>query len=243
MLVLVNLDSARSRRERMLTQLGDLPHERIGIDGRHLGANRLDRLARELFPQLSFDHDRLSGAEAGCWLSHLSAWRGLLDRPQLPACAMIEDDLRLHPRFGELTAALVSRPQRELVFLGTSSRNLSSRGSTALADGFVLARPVGAIFNTWGYVIRRDACARIVERLDQIAWPIDHVLGGRITRLAPERAVIVPALVDEDPESGHRSQIEPHTFRLDRARWIEHARRRLLQSVVGDLYAHLHRWL
>jgi hypothetical protein len=44
-------------------------------------------------------------------------------------------------------------------------------------------------------------------------------------------------------QSEQRSQIEPCTRRIDRAPWVERSRRRLLNSVVGDLYAGIHRWL
>ncbi|MBK7333702.1 MAG: hypothetical protein IPI87_15775 [Betaproteobacteria bacterium] len=43
-------------------------------------------------------------------------------------------------------------------------------------------------------------------------------------------------MVAEDTALARASQIQPHTFRLDRARLLEYARRRLLGSRVGDLY-------
>jgi hypothetical protein len=55
--------------------------------------------------------------------------------------------------------------------------------------------------------------------------------------------VLQPAVIEEDPWSGARSQIEPTTFRLDRVALVESARRRLLASRAGDLYYKLYRFL
>ena len=52
-----------------------------------------------------------------------------------------------------------------------------------------------------------------------------------------------PALVTEDAGLAVRSQIEPHTHRLDRWKMIERTRRRLLSGRLGDLYSALYRWM
>jgi len=78
--------------------------------------------------------------------------------------------------------------------------------------------------------------------------PIDQdmITGRQILQLAQgerERGDSVqPPMVSEDPELGIQSQIEPYTFRLDRSRLVESARRSLLGSRVGDLYHRLHRF-
>jgi GR25 family glycosyltransferase involved in LPS biosynthesis len=150
---------------------------------------------------------------------------------------VIEDDLVLDERFGSVTAGLRAKCTFDVVFLGTSSRNLSTRNRVAVENGIYLHRPVGAVYNTWGYVITRRYGESLLQRLQQVRWPIDHVLGGRIGALRPRLAVLQPPVVQEDRELGLQSQIEPYTFRLDRLRLIEHTRRRLLDSPVGDLYS------
>jgi glycosyl transferase family 25 len=244
MRVLINLEAAQERRARMLRQADSLgvSFVRVGFDGRGSSASALAAEVAARVPRVTFDTRALSGAEVGCWVSHLTAWQALLARPGDAAATVIEDDLVLHPAFDRVCRALEAGSGYDVVFLGTSSRNLSTRRSAALG-ALRLHEPVGAIYNTWGYVIARRYAAWFLAQPRRILWPIDHVLGGRIRALAPRRAVVQPAVVAEDPDTGRASQIEPTTFRLDRARLVEEARRRLLASRVGDLYYRLYRYL
>jgi glycosyl transferase, family 25 len=244
MLFLINLDCAAERRARMVRQLSalELAYQRVGFDGRERSAADIAHWVHQNFPGITFAPGRLSGAEIGCWLSHMTAWRAMLDEPGVESCTVIEDDVVLDPRFGVARARLEARGEFDVVFLGTSSRNLSPRNHRQLDDGLQLHRPIGSVFNTWGYVITRRYCERLFARLQRVVWPIDHVLGGRVQAFKARRAVVQPPMVSEDPELGIQSQIEPYTFRLDRSRLVESARRSLLGSRVGDLYYRLHRF-
>lgn len=249
MLLLINLEDATERRERMAAQLAaqGLAFERIGFDGRRLAQAELRKRISQVFPRLGFDHARLSGAEIGCWLSHLLAWQRLLDS-DAAACTVIEDDLLLSADFAAVTAALQAADDGyDLVYLGTSSRNLSTRRSRLLAgaaDGATrLHETVGCVFNTWGYVVRRRFAQRWLATPQAIRLPIDHILGGRVARGRPNLAVVQPAVVTEEPALARDSQIEPYTHRLDRAHLIEATRRRFLESRAGDLFYRLYRWL
>ena len=51
-----------------------------------------------------------------------------------------------------------------------------------------------------------------------------------------------PAVVSEDPELGVDSQIEPFTYRIDRARIVESTRRRIIASRVSALYYKLYEY-
>lgn len=245
MVVLINLESAQLRRAAMRKRLAEqrLRHERVGVDMRHL--SRDDVLARcaSAFPTLSFDLGVLSCAEVGCWASHLTAWRRLLAQPTKRYCTVLEDDVVLHPAFAAATATFSQHPHPfDVVYLGTSSRNLSSRRRTPVGPCAV-HEPVGTVYNTWGYVISRAWVERFFEqRLVAIRVPIDHFLGGRAHVQKPRIGVLVPAVVAEDTALARASQIQPHTFRLDRARLLEDARRRLIESRVGDLYYGIYRW-
>jgi len=249
MLLVINLEDATERRKRMAMQLAaqGLAFERIGFDGRRLTQSELrERIAGD-FPRLTFNHARLSGAEIGCWVSHLLAWRRLLDSGTA-ACTVIEDDLLLSDEFASVTAALeASDDGYDLVYLGTSSRNLSTRRSRPLdgaANGATrLHETIGCVFNTWGYVVRRPFVERWFAAPQAIRLPIDHILGGRVTRSKPRLAVVQPAVVTEEPVLARDSQIEPYTNRLDRARLIEATRRRFLESRAGDFFYRLYRWL
>lgn len=245
MLVLVNLDTAVERRRHMVAQLDALAlrHQRVGFDGRARPAARIAAWSRERFGDISFDFDLLSGAEVGCWLSHLAAWDLLRSRPDQAACAVIEDDVVLDSRFPQAIATLACAPEYDVVYLGTSSRNISARRRVSIGDCWV-HEPIGMVFNTWAYVIAREYVQRFfaIPKL-RIRVPIDHFLGGNAHLAKPRIAVLCPPVVTEDPGLGAQSQIEPHTFRLDRWKIVEFARRRLLGSRAGDLYYSLFRLL
>jgi glycosyl transferase family 25 len=244
MLFLINLESAVARRQHMETQLAQLgvDFESIGVDMRGRANDEIAAWVEMQFPHIRFDFDRLSGAEVGCWLSHLSAWRRLL-ASEANACTVIEDDVVLGTEFASASDALARQQSFDLVYLGTSSQNLSTRRRTRIGPFWAHA-PVGTIYNTWAYSVTRRYAQRILaDRSPKIAMPIDHFLGGNVHALKPRIAVLRPAVVEEDPELGADSQIEPYTNRVDRWRLVEVARRRLLSSRVTRLCYSLYRFL
>lgn len=246
MLFLVNLDSAHERRAAMESRLRRLALDfrRVGVDFRDRDREAIDAWLDAHVPGIAFDHASVSGAEIGCWASHLLAWQALAASPGIAACTVIEDDLVLDPALPAAIATLSKTPSHDLVFLGTSCRNISTRRRTVVA-GLSLHRPLGTIYNTWGYVISRDWVLRFFAAAPwRIDRPIDHYTGGgRAKSLKPRTAVLRPTLVAEDPELGAASQIEPYTHRIDRARIVEAARRRILASRVSALYYRLYRLL
>ncbi len=244
MLFLINLDSATERRAHMSAQLEAFPLalSRIGVDFRRKTRDEIDAWVDANLPGIAFDHEDLSGAEIGCWASHLTAWKALA-QSRAQACTVLEDDLRLDAAFPDAVAALGRVPGFDIVFLGTSSRNISTRERSSRGSFFV-HRPVGPIFNTWGYVISRAwATGFFARRPLYLDRPIDHVTGGSVRKLKPRIGVLRPAVVDEDPGHGATSQIEPFTFRIDRSRLIEKARRRILASRVSAIYYRLYDYL
>lgn len=242
---LINLDTAQDRRDRMYRQLeaAHVAVERIGVDLRNCTNDAIQRWTWTHFPRVFFDLDLLSTAEAGCWASHLTAWRRLLQAPGESACAVIEDDLLLAPGFENALSILAQENALDVVYLGTSSKNISTRRRTPVG-GLWLHEPIGIIFNTWGYVMTRRYAERFFS-LEGILidMPIDHFMGGRAKAVKPRIAVLRPAVVSEDPELGPHSQIQPYNSRVDRHPLWEGTRRALLSSRVSDLYYSLYRLL
>ncbi len=246
MLFLINLDDADARRMSMRAQLHDvgLSYERIGIDFRRARGPAIDAWIEQRFPGIAFDHGSVSSAEIGCWASHLTAWQALAASEDFAACAVLEDDLVLDRALPEAIEVLVRAPAFDLVFLGTSSRNVSARRRVP-AGRFHLHQALGTIYNTWGYVVSRDWVRRFFAAAPwHLVRPIDHYTGGsRAGRVKPRVAVLRPAVVGEDPELGIDSQIEPYTYRIDRSRIVEAARRRIIASRVSALYYKLYEYL
>ena len=107
-----------------------------------------------------------------------------------------EDDLVLDARFRDAIETLSRSPPVDIAFLGTSSRNVSTRQRLP-AGQFHLHRPLGTIYNTWGYVVARDWVRRFFAagpwRIDR---PIDHYTGGaRAKAVKPRVGVLRPSVV------------------------------------------------
>lgn len=235
MLVLINLDSAHARRASMEAQLkaAGLAAERVGVDLRGVARIRAQEMARRAFPALRFG-GLLSSPEIGCWLSHLTAWQRAVDAG-VTACTVIEDDLVLQPNFAAVHRRLTRAARHDVVYLGTSSRNISMRRAEACGP-FQLHRPIGGILNTWGYVVRTEFAARFLAAGGPVTRPIDHVIGGGSRRCKPDVAVLLPPVVREDVMVARASQIAPFTGRPDRAVIVEEPRRKFLSSRLGDAY-------
>jgi glycosyl transferase family 25 len=243
--ILVNLESAATRRARMTRQLEaqNVAFDRLGQDFRALERAAIARWFAARFPSIRPSPRWLSGAELGCWASHLEAWERIACSGW-PAGVVLEDDLELAPAFGRSARELAGGlGDMDVVYLGTSSRNLSRRRSTALGSLRVHA-PVGSIFNTWGYVVSTLWIARVLAHSPfPLQLPLDHFLGGRSRIVRPRIGVLQPPCVAEDPETAEISQIRPHTWRPDRLAVVEGARRRFLGSRAGDWFYRLYRWL
>jgi GR25 family glycosyltransferase involved in LPS biosynthesis len=245
MLILINLDSAHDRRNFMTSQLASvgIDFTRVGVDMRNQSRKFIFDWVKAHFPQFTFDLRALSGAEIGCWLSHLSAWRQVLAMDRIQTCIVIEDDARLRADFADAAAALNVDLDYDVIYLGTSSRNLSQRRRMQIGR-FWVHEPVGVVYNTWGYSIARKYIERLFDAgKSNITVPIDHFLGGTAREAGPRISVLVPAVLEEDPVLGRSSQIGPHTRRLDRWQPVETARRRLVSSHIGNLYYSLYRFL
>jgi glycosyl transferase family 25 len=241
---LVNLDAARDRRRRMQARLAHagIAAQRVGIDLRGSALAGVHAWFAAHFPAMRIVPGALCSAEAGCWASHLVAWRRLLDS-DAACCTVLEDDVVLAPGFAAAVAALHRSPTLDLVYLGTSSRNISTRRRTRI-DAVWAHAPWGVIFNTWGYVISRAYVERLfAQRPFTIDMAIDHFLGGRARVARPRIGVLQPAVVSEDASDGPASQIQPYASGLRRPAWWQGARRALLASPVGDAYYALYRWL
>jgi glycosyl transferase family 25 len=242
--ILINLDCAEDRRRHMLDQLAQrgIEAERVGVDFRHATAAEIDAWTAAHGIAVSFDLRAICAAEAGCWASHLRAWQ-LLEQGSHRECVILEDDIVLGAGFASALVDVRTQNAYDVVYLGTSSKNISTRRRSAAGSTW-LHEPLGVIFNTWGYVIRRSYAERFFAALPlRIDMPIDHFLGGRARVAKPRIAVLRPAVVAEDPRVGLQSQIQPYATRSDRHPAWQAARRAILGSRVSDLYYALYRWL
>lgn len=117
----------------------------------------------------------LTGAEIGCYLSHLRAIRGAWEAGHEHVC-ILEDDVCLEPEFASIAEELRADPSLELVrFMALRLR--PRRIIRPLGDGsHQLVRPLRGTVGTQAYQLNRSGMAKILAHAACLYEPIDKVL-------------------------------------------------------------------
>ena len=166
----INLARSTDRRAHIVAELQqtDLSYEFIeAVDGRIVDLDDTSLVDPSLATRSPFP-----AGTAGCALSHLHTCQKILEDGRDRAL-VLEDDVKLPADLGEL-ADEVARHMTgaEAALLNFASYppgplRISSEGSVDLAASRQLALPIDLrqLVNSGAYVITREACARIVERI------------------------------------------------------------------------------
>lgn len=144
------------------------------VDGRKLPAAGMAALLQAPVNHIQdapHSHLTLTPPAIGCFLSHLSIWRWLIEA-NLPRVLILEDDAAPGPQFdaGRFRTALASIPHDAgIVFAGATIMN----GMADKAVGSEFARLY--YFNgTFAYMITPAAARRLIQWLMPPRWHIDH---------------------------------------------------------------------
>jgi glycosyl transferase, family 25 len=180
---LINLDRSPERLQFFTGQAArsGFAFERIAaVDGRQMSdAER----ARVVSPQYEFQP--LNPGEIAVFMSHRVAWQRLLDSGEARA-AVFEDDVVLSARSGVLLQALGQADwTADLVKLETTDRRVVLQAPTVHLDGHAVLRPLCSWHGgAAGYVIRREAAARLLQATWPLADPVDQVLFNPMSRIS-----------------------------------------------------------
>jgi glycosyl transferase family 25 len=201
----INLERSPERRDHICAELRNarMGYEIVpGVDGRELDLHDVATVDPALFARSEFP-----AGMAGCALSHLRVYRKIL-ADGVDAAVVLEDDVDLSPDLGELAEAVASRlTGAELALLNYDSKEpigMSRDNSLALPGSRLLAMPldVRRPGSSAGYVITREACARMVEMVLPVrASPDDWWFFYRAGALDRVRCV-VPMPVRKSPQFG-----------------------------------------
>jgi len=230
---LVNLDRRPDRLEAMARQFArlGLPFQRFSA----LDASRLDAAALEAPFAPGGPMGTLATGDRGCALSHLALWRQIAAGDE-PFAAVLEDDVLLAdtaadflqsdvwiPRYVNLVKLERYGDANQLVVLGSPRLRTIDREIAPL-----LSRHTG----TGGYIIARDAAARLSAMTEKLDLPIDHLMfnpnnSRAFAWLKPWQ--LYPAVLEQTEEVGGGTDI--HRTRLtDRPRGLAGLRRRLKRN-------------
>ena len=168
-----------------------LDYERIAaVDGRKLSQDEVARHARGAT-------EPLSAGEVGCFLSHRTAWRRIVEGARRHA-AILEDDLFFSGTAARFLSSTDWIPaDADIVKIETTLRRTTlGRARRTVGGGHFLALLRGHHFGSGGYIVSHRAARRLVDATPSATMPVDELL---FNPRSPARQVhriyqIVPAL-------------------------------------------------
>ncbi len=170
---LINLPRAIERRQRMDKQLAELPFGHTvfdGIDGKAQEAELLARTDIQAFER-NMGRKILAGG-LGCYSSHLGVWSEFLESGY-PVALVLEDDIVFHDDFVDaIDAALKIADEWDFLKLNCI------RAKIPIPQGqigkYTLNTYVGPATGTGAYLIKREAAANLLPRMQPITRATDH---------------------------------------------------------------------
>ncbi|XP_012584375.1 PREDICTED: procollagen galactosyltransferase 2 [Condylura cristata] len=166
---MINLKRRKDRRDRMLRSLYEQEIEvKIveAVDGKALNTSQLKALNIEMLPGYRdpYSSRPLTRGEIGCFLSHYSVWKEVIDR-ELEKTLVIEDDVRFEHQFKKKLMRLMDDIDRaqldwELIYIGRKRMQVTEP-EKAVPDVMNL---VEADYSYWtlGYVISLEGAQKLV---------------------------------------------------------------------------------
>ena len=173
----INLDRDKARLKRVETLLSerDVAFTRVpAVDARSLSPDEIAAACAYPTP-VSI---RLQPGEIACYLSHIKAWRLLLDSEE-DCAAVFEDDIELSCDAAEVLSAIADwmPEEADVVKLETSLKPIEmGRAPEAAIGDREIRRLAGCHIGTAGYVITRKGAARMLAESRQLRMAVDTTL-------------------------------------------------------------------
>ncbi|XP_017821500.4 procollagen galactosyltransferase 2 isoform X3 [Callithrix jacchus] len=166
---MINLKRRKDRRDRMLRTLYEQEIEvKIveAVDGKALNTSQLKSLNIEMLPGYRdpYSSRPLTRGEIGCFLSHYSVWKEVIDR-ELEKTLVIEDDVRFEHQFKKKLMKLMDDTDQaqldwELIYIGRKRMQVKEP-EKAVPN---VENLVEADYSYWtlGYVISLEGAQKLV---------------------------------------------------------------------------------
>ncbi|XP_061895277.1 procollagen galactosyltransferase 2 isoform X2 [Entelurus aequoreus] len=166
---LINLKRRLDRRSRMLktmTSLGLHTTLTDAVDGKALNTSQLQALGIEMMPDYKDPYSGrvLTRGEIGCFLSHHSIWRQVVERG-LQKVLVLEDDVRFEPRFKRRLQAImddVDKAQLDWDLIYVGRKRMQVQQPERSVDG--VNNLVVADYSYWtlGYVLSLQGARKLL---------------------------------------------------------------------------------
>ncbi|XP_061743995.1 procollagen galactosyltransferase 2 [Nerophis ophidion] len=166
---LINLKRRLDRRSRMLKTMTSLGlHTTLidAVDGKALNTSQLQALGIEMMPDYKDPYSGrvLTRGEIGCFLSHHSIWRQVVERG-LQKVLVLEDDVRFEPRFKRRLQAImddVDKAQLDWDLIYVGRKRMQVQQPERSVDG--VNNLVVADYSYWtlGYVLSLQGARKLL---------------------------------------------------------------------------------
>ena len=206
----INLPRSLDRRAHITGELKKTELDYVivaAVDGRDLDlsdAAVVDSSLPFIDPSQPIVDIGLAAGTAGAALSHLSAYRKILE-DELDSALILEDDVILPPDLGSLADAVTGHlAGAEVVLLSVDSPDpckMSLEGSIQLPNSRLLALPIDICQprSAGAYIVTREACERMVKRLQPVRVQADSWWFFYREGLLDRVRCVVPLPVRKDP--------------------------------------------
>uniref|UniRef100_A0A8C6SBZ4 Collagen beta(1-O)galactosyltransferase 2 n=1 Tax=Neogobius melanostomus TaxID=47308 RepID=A0A8C6SBZ4_9GOBI len=203
---LINLKRRLDRRTRILKSMSAIglhPTLVEAVDGKALNSSQLKALGIEMMPGYKDPYSGrvLTRGEIGCFLSHHSIWKQVLDRG-LQKVLVLEDDVRFEPRFRRRLQAVmddidITQLDWDLIYIGRKRMQVQQPEQSV--EG--INNLVVADYSYWtlGYALSQQGARKLLS-----AQPF--------TRMLPVDEFL-PVMFNKHPNVEYMSQFEPRDLK------------------------------
>uniref|UniRef100_A0A8C2ZXZ2 Collagen beta(1-O)galactosyltransferase 2b n=1 Tax=Cyclopterus lumpus TaxID=8103 RepID=A0A8C2ZXZ2_CYCLU len=203
---LINLKRRLDRRTRMLKTMSSLGiHTTLmdAVDGKALNTSQLQALGIEMLPGYKDPYSGrvLTRGEIGCFLSHHSVWKQVLERG-LQRVLLLEDDVRFEPRFKRRLQAIIDDIDKtqldwDLIYVGRKRMQVQQPEQSV--DG--VNNLVKADYSYWtlGYALSQQGARKLLA-------------ADPFTRMLPVDEFL-PVMFDKHPNTQFMSHFEPRDLK------------------------------
>uniref|UniRef100_A0A8C2ZX95 Collagen beta(1-O)galactosyltransferase 2b n=1 Tax=Cyclopterus lumpus TaxID=8103 RepID=A0A8C2ZX95_CYCLU len=194
------------RRTRMLKTMSSLGiHTTLmdAVDGKALNTSQLQALGIEMLPGYKDPYSGrvLTRGEIGCFLSHHSVWKQVLERG-LQRVLLLEDDVRFEPRFKRRLQAIIDDIDKtqldwDLIYVGRKRMQVQQPEQSV--DG--VNNLVKADYSYWtlGYALSQQGARKLLA-------------ADPFTRMLPVDEFL-PVMFDKHPNTQFMSHFEPRDLK------------------------------
>jgi len=169
------------------------------VDGRTLSEVEIEKIYSKEKVIKAIGRE-MSRSEIGVLLSQKSIYEKIL-KENIDNALIFEDDIEFDQRLITVLNEIENFPKYwNLILLGHHSprgrdieTSYSLWGQEKVTDKFKLARPAELGFGAYGYLLKKSAAKVLLEELNEIEKPLDHITGS------DEKLnlyVLIPAVVD-----------------------------------------------